>query len=69
MKELEMIKLESEKKIMDINKYEDEIMEMQGKFDECNSKLQPLREELKKAIEIGERLSTITASITKAETE
>ncbi|XP_055313426.1 DNA repair protein RAD50-like [Sitodiplosis mosellana] len=69
LKEMEMKKLEADKKNMDINKYEDEMKAMKEKFEKCKTDLEPLREEYKKVAAIGERLSSITASKTKVETE
>lgn len=69
LKEMEMIKLEADRKNMEINKHEDEMKQMAEKFEQYKIKIQPLREQLKRDIEIRERLSSITAIKTKAETE
>lgn len=69
LKELEMIKEQADKKTMEINKHEDEIAEMKQKIEECVVKLEPLNEQYKQALKIGEQLSSITASKTKVETE
>lgn len=64
-----MIKLEADKKNMEINKYEDEVEQMQKTYATYDERLKPLNVEYKKAAEIGERLSSITASKAKAEAE
>lgn len=64
-----MKKQEADKKNMDMNKYEDELNVMKEKFERYKTDLEPLREEYKRVAEIGERLSSITASKTKVETE
>lgn len=64
-----MIKQEADKKNMDICKHEDEAVQFKEKIEEYNAKLKPISEEYKKAQEIENRLSTITASKTKIETE
>lgn len=69
MKELEMVKQESDKKKMDVNKYEDEKQEMQERHDQYNVELGPLKAEYEKVKETGEKLSSITESKTKVETE
>lgn len=64
-----MIKDEADRKNMDINKHEDEIQKMLVDLQKFADDLVPLKEEYKKIHEIGERLSSITASKTKVETE
>lgn len=64
-----MLKLEADRKNMDINKYEDEKQQMATRYDQCKVDITPLNEELRKVTETGEKLSSITASKTKAETE
>lgn len=64
-----MLKDEADRKNMEINKYEDEVRDMQGQFEQYAKDLEPIKEEYKKTAAIGERLSSITASKTKVETE
>lgn len=66
---MEILKSEAEKKLMNINKNEDSLKQMKEKHEQCKIDLMPLREEYTRVKEIGERLSSITASKTKVETE
>lgn len=69
MKALEMIKEQADKKTMEINRHEDEIVQMKQKIEEYKVKVKPLNEEYVKAVKIGEQLSSLTASKAKVETE
>lgn len=69
LKELECIKDEAGNKNDKINQFESDIQVIKGKIEQCNADLVPLREQYEKIREIGERLSSITASKTKVETE
>lgn len=64
-----MIKEQADKKTMEINQHVDEIEQMKQKIDESNAKLEPLYEEHKQVMKIGEQLSSITASKAKVEAE
>lgn len=66
---MEMIKSEADKMNMEINKHEDEMQEMKVKLECCKKDLKPMYDEYNRVHEIGEQLSTITASKTKVETE
>lgn len=64
-----MIKEQTDKKTMEINKHVDEIEQMKQKIDEGKTKLEPLNEEYKQIVKIGEQMSSITASKAKVEAE
>lgn len=64
-----MHKQETDKKNMEMNKYDDEKKQMQTRYEQFDVQMKPLEEEYLKMKEREERLSSITASKTKVETE